>query len=223
MRVQPINPNTKWANEHTLYLAASGGGKSQVLNQNRAIPENARVILWDPTDDHKGHHFSNKKKFVSALMKGIQSGKGFRIAFNGVATVENYEWWCEVVWSCLNGNHRTYTIVEELSQVCVSAGKATPNAAVLLNQGRKYGLVFHGTSQKPQEISKTYYDQCEYKFIGRQKGLAMRKKMALEIGLTPEQIGQLQPLQFWYDDGTADDPELLKIKYKKVTGIKRVA
>lgn len=219
---EPINPNTEWDNEHTLYLGASGSGKSQACIQNKAIPKNARVVLWDSSGDHIGVHYRSRLGFLKALDKALRQKKGFRIAFGGNRTVENYEWWCGVVWQMLNGDLRTYAIVEELSAVCVSAAKATKNAAMLLNEGRKYGLVFHGTSQKPQEISKTYFDQCERKLVGRQKGLAMRKKMALEIGVEPNDIGALAPLEFFYDDGTADDPELIKLKYKKVDKKKEV-
>ncbi len=221
MRVKPVNPETSWPNQHALYLAASGGGKSQALNQNKAIPKKgARVILWDPSGDHPGMHFEDKRQFLNALKIGIQSGRGFRIAFAGERSIENYEWVCEVVWGCLDGRVKTYFIVEELSAICISANKATPNAAVLLNEGRKYGLEFHGTSQKPQEISKTYFDQCEIKFIGRQKGAAMCRRMGNEIGLPAEKIKSLQNLQFWHDKGTADEPELITLPYKKITGVK---
>ena len=115
----------------------------------------------------------------------------------------------------LDGQYITHMIAEELSGVCPSAGKATDNAAILLNQSRKYGGVFHGVSQKPQEVAKTYFDQCGIKFIGQQKGAAMRRRMAADIGLTPEQIGELQPLQFYRDDGTPGVPELLTLQYKK--------
>ena len=220
MRFQPRNANTAHRNEHTLYLAASGGGKSQALAQNKAIPsKGARVILWDASGDHPGLHFEGRAKFIKALQKGISGGRGFRVAYAG-STVEDFEWWCEVCWSVLDGDHRTYLIAEELSQVCPSPAKATPCAAVLLNQSRKYGGIFHGTSQKPQEVAKTFYDQCEQKFIGRQKGEAMCKKMGREIGLQPEQIAALKELQFYHDSPKHEKPQLLTLKYKKIQGVK---
>lgn len=220
MKVKPVHPNTKWPNNHTLYLSASGGGKSQMLNQNPEIPKKgARVILWDPSGDHPGLHFSSLSKFVQALGKAIKRGGGFRIAFGGNRTVENYERFCEIVWAVLDGRKKTYLICEELSAVCETTNKASANAAVLLNEGRKYGLEFHGTSQKPQEIAKTYYDQCERRYVGRQKNANIRK-MALDIGVEPDQVRQLQNLQFFYDNGTADDPALVTIKYREIKGVK---
>jgi len=226
MRFQPVNPNPSLPARHTLYLATTGGGKSQMVLQNPAIPWNkkgARIVMWDQAGDYPGTHCESRAGFLKHLRAGIASGKGFRVAFSGTATVENFEWWCEVVWSILDGNHDTHIIAEELSAVCLTAGKASPNAAVLLNQCRKYGGIFHGVSQKPQEVAKTYYDQAAFKFIGQQKGVAMRRKMAAELGITPEEVGALQQLQFYRDDGTAKVPELVPLKYKKPTGIKWAA
>lgn len=224
MRFQPVNPDTSKPNRHTLYLATSGGGKSQALAQNPMIPgSRARVLLWDQAGDHAGLHFNSKAGFLRGLREGLHEnanrGRGFRVAYAGPADVDTFEWFMEVAWSVLDGNHDTYVIVEELSAVCPSAGKATPNAAIFMNQARKFGGIFHGTSQKPQEVSKTYFDQCQFRFIGQQKGDAMRTKMARELGLTPDDIASLNPLEFFKDDGSANPPERLKLPYRKPAGV----
>lgn len=226
MNLQPANPNTRHPNRHTLYLGGSGTGKSQALSQNKEIPaRGARVIMWDVNGDHAGLHTRNKKKFIQLLKIGIKKG-GFRVAYAG-SNVADFEWFCSVVWSILDGDHITHCIMEELSQVCPSAAKATNNAAQLINQGRKFGLVIHGVSQKPQEIAKTFFDQCERKYIGCFNG-ANAKKMSDYIGknVTPEQIAGLQPEEgklsnFIFDDGkAATKPEIRKLKYKPVKGVK---
>jgi len=184
------------------------------------LTKDARVILWDQSGDHKGAHFETKAGFIQGLKRGIESGGGFRVAFCGAANVSNFEWWCEVAWSVLDGNRRTYLVAEELSQVCVTAAKASPNAAVLLNQSRKYGGVFFGLSQKPQEVSKTFFDQCEHKYIGAQRGYAMAERMAREIGVSVDQIRAIKPLEFFYSDGSFNEPKLIKIAYKKPVGVR---
>jgi hypothetical protein len=224
MRYQPINPNTGHPNRHTLYLAASGGGKSQALSQNPALPkQGARVILWDGSGDHAGLHFTEKRAFLRALSVGVREnwlrGRGFRIAYAGPADPDEFEWFMEVCWGILDGNFQTYIVAEELSAVCSSTGKATPNAAIFMNQARKFGGIFHGTSQKPQEVSKTYFDQCAIKFIGQQSGLAMRRRMAAEIGVTPDEIAALKPLEFLRHDGSAKKPEHLRLDYRPVNGV----
>lgn len=233
MRLKPVNPNTSHPNRHTLFLGGTGTGKSQALRQCPEIPaKGARVILWDNNGDHAGLHTENKKQFIRLLKTGISqhasTGKGFRVAYAGYDH-DDFEWFCNVVWAVLDGDHLTYVIGEELSQVCKHPGKASPNAARLLNQGRKFGLVFHGVSQKPQEISKTFFDQCDRKYIGCFRG-DNAAKMARYLGKgligevkTLDKILSLKPLEFIYDDGqAASEPELIKLNYKKVTGVKWV-
>ncbi|MBQ0721016.1 MAG: hypothetical protein KBT88_03525 [Gammaproteobacteria bacterium] len=207
-----IHPRPVLPNKNTLYLARSGGGKSQAMKQNPQLPKSGgRVILWDKSHDHKAHHYDNKKAFTKAIKLGLKSGKGFRIAFSGGVDIADFEWFCSVVWVSLDGNRLTYVIAEELSEVCASVGKASPFAARLLNQGRKYGMIFHGTSQKPQEISKTYYDQCPFKWIGPQIG-ANIKKFAKEIGGKDDDIKALDDLEFLVWDGRQAVKKALKYK-----------
>lgn len=213
-----INQNTQHPNRNTLYLARSGGGKSQAMAQNPEIPKSgARVLLWDLSHDHKAVHIDNRVAYVRAVQKALASGKGFRLAYSGNGGPENFEWWCQVVWAALDGDYLTYVLVEELSAVCASVAKASPNAAVLLNQMRKYGGVFHGTSQKPQEISKTFYDQCEILHIGKQRG-ALVKKFARDLGIAEAEIEALNELEFWRLDPKKNggNPEKYRLKYKKI-------
>lgn len=222
MRFEPINPNPSWPAQHTIYIAKTGGGKSQMLLQNPDVPKKPvpgeRVIMWDQAGDHPGLHYRKWSNFLRALATGIERGQGFRIAYAGPRTIEIYEKWCEVVWSMLDGRFRTWVIVEEMSKVSPSSAKASPNAAVLLNEGRKYGMVFHGTSQRPAEVAKTYYDAADVRYVGRQKGRKLQERMADEIGLEVKQIAALQPLQFYRDDD-GDEPRLIKLEYKKPRGV----
>jgi len=207
------------ANPNTLYLARCGGGKSQALHQNPDFPKaKARVILWDKSHDHFARHYEKKPQFVAALRAGLASGKGFRIAYAGGVSPADYEWFCSVVWACLDGRVNTWVIVEELSEVSTTSAKASPAAAKLLNQGRKYGMIFHGTSQKPQEIAKTYYDQSEIMHVGQQKG-ANVQKFARELNISEENIRNLKPLQFFKVDEKEDAPQLYSLNYHKIQPI----
>lgn len=211
-----VNPNPSLPNRNALYLARSGGGKSQAVKQNREIPSRgARVLLWDISHDHKAEHIDSKAEYKRAVIAAIKWGRGFRLAYSGGNGVDDFEWWCSVVWAALDGNHITYAIAEELSAVCASAAKASPVAAVLLNQGRKYGMRFHGVSQKPQEISKTFYDQCEVLHIGQQRGANIRR-FSRELGLSDDDIGGLEPLEFWRLDASLNggEPERYRLRYK---------
>lgn len=210
------NPDTSLQNENTLYIAMSGGGKSQALLQNPAIPKSgARVVMWDTNNDHRGRHYSKIGDFVRALdranRENWRTGAGFRIGYDGPDTLEAYDIFCHAVMAILDGRKKTFVIVEELSAVCTHAGKARPAPAKMLNQCRKYGGVFHGTTQKPTEISKTYYSQCPVKFIGQQETAADIKKVCADCGLQPADVAALQQLQFIKKHG--QESEKIELNY----------
>lgn len=211
------NPNPTRPNLSTLYIAMSGAGKSQALKQNEAIPASgARVLLFDPNHDHQCSRVRGKiGNFAATVAQGIESGRGFRLAWDADPSPDNFEQFCRVVNAALDGNHATYVIAEELSLYNERVGKAAPMAAAMMNTGRKFGLIFHGTTQRPTEIPKTYYAQCETLWIGRQKTLAACKAMAAEIGVTPEALKSLPDLAFYVDKPGQGGPELVQLQYRK--------
>ena len=202
------NPNPSLPNRNHLYLAKSGHGKSQALKQNPyLVKRGARVALWDPNNDHQCHGYDRIGDWVAAVKRAhlasLRTGCGFRIGYQGVDSHEAYAIWCKTVTAILDGNLDTVLLAEELSTVSKGTAKAPLPAAKLLNQCRKYGGIFLGTSPKPQEINKTYFDNCDHLVVGGQKTAAQRRKMAEEIGVTPEEIKGLAPLEFFYDDSQA--------------------
>ena len=212
------NQNPTLSNQNTLYIGRSGSGKSQALKQNPAIPKSgARVILWDTNHDHRATHFNDMGKFLQALklahINYLKTGRGFRVAYAGDDSPANYKKFCQAVMACLDGRFLTFVIVEELAAVCTTVQRAEPDAAKMMNQGRKYGLVFHGTTQRPEEISKTYFTQCEILFAGAQTSLAQQKKVANELGVKVADIQALQELEFYRrEKGRLDK---IQFKYKK--------
>lgn len=195
------NPNDALPNRHTLYLARSGGGKSQALKQNTELPHSGvRCLLWDPGKDHdyrrdKTYYFDTRAGFGRAAMAAIRSGQGFRIAYNGPRTLGVHEWWCALVMSLLDGRHLTYVVDEEVAQSCQGAGEAPPEFATLLREGRKFGLVYHATSQRPQEVSKTVYENSEVIYVGP---VATRtaKYMSEEMDVHPSVLKEQPDLTF---------------------------
>lgn len=211
------NENTSHPNKNTLYLARSGGGKSQALKQNPAIPASgARVLLFDPGRDHKAHHYSNLADFAKAVKKAEASGRGYRIGYCGErwppCKTDAHEFFCRVALAVLDGSKLTYIIDEEISGSTKTAGKAERNYARLMNEGRKYGLVYHGTSQRPQEIPKTVYENCEVLFVGRLKAHSARY-LANEIEVKPGELTTLEPLEFFHYDNNGTTK--IKLKYRK--------
>lgn len=218
------NPRPKLPNLSTLYLARTGGGKSQALKQNPAIPaanQGARVILWDPARDHEKldgrklgtNYYSDRIEFLRVLSRAHESGKGYRIAYDGERSVDLFEWFCRVVWAVLDGRWPTFVLVEELNAVCPHSAEAPPDHARLVREGRKYGLQFHATSQRPQEISKTDFENCATWWIGPQKAGSVQR-FSKELGVPEPQIRALQPLQFFVWHEADLEPKRVNLAYR---------
>lgn len=215
-----IRQDASLPNRHTGYIACSGYGKSQALKQNPDIPaRDARVILWDTDEDHKCHHYETRAEFIRAVVAGMKSGKGFRIGWCGRVDVQTFEWWCSVVWSCLDGAMPLFIIIEELADVQPSVGKASDVFGQVCRKARKYGGILHWTSQRSEEISKTVYSQTQNYYIGFPNDTCSRQqadKLA-RVARCPggaDDLYSLKPLQFWHK--TADDSRLVTLKYKNL-------
>ena len=216
-----INPNTGHTNQNACFVAMSGFGKSQALKA--VLPERGvRCLLWDPDNDHAAwntFYFDDRKKYARAVKRAIKSGQGFRLAFDGEVTVDNFEWWCSVVWAVLDGNLPMYVVVEELADVSPSAGKATPYWGQVNRKCRKYGGRLLWTTQKSQEVSKTAYDQAAIKYIGYPNDGSNLKRMAEMVDKKPEELKQLKPLEFYRREQTIT--EKVRFEYKKSGEMKR--
>lgn len=219
MRFRPKNPNDSLPNRHTFIWGTSGCGKSQLLVNGGLVPmlKGTRAIIWDDVGRLPGHYYRSRASFLRALMAASAGGGGFRIGYGGLQSPSEFEWFCEVVWSQLDGHRETFVACEELAAVSATTGEALPAAALLLNQGRKYGARFIGTTQRPQAVSKTFFDGCDIQYVGRQKTPAMRRKAAEVAGVTPDQIAALQNLQF-YKDGDGASGQLVQVRYRAPGG-----
>lgn len=217
MKHKPINPVDGHPNRHTLIIGCSGSGKSQFLVGGKLVPEGqgVRLIMWDDVGRLKGNYYRTRAGFLKALRAALVKGGGFRIGYGGPQTPEEFEWWCSVCWAILDGKKTTYMVAEELAAVSPNAGRAPPMAGMLLNQSRKYGGIFIGTTQRPEEVSKTYFTQAGIKVIGQQNSPAMVRKAATWAGVTEQQIRDLQPLSFYRNEGGASGGQLVKVRYKK--------
>jgi hypothetical protein len=209
-----VNPNTSHPNKNTLYLACSGGGKSEALRQNTEIPKRgARVLLWDIDHDHNANRYETMQEFKRAVIAGVRSGRGFRIAYSGSDIVEAFEKFCEITWAILDGNLITFIVIEELADVSPSVSKATPQFGRLLRKCRKFGGRIHATSQRGAEIPKTAYTQCPIKWIGQQEGEDVGR-MAKIAGRSSEEITALLPLSYFVKVSGPEPGQLITIKYK---------
>ncbi|WP_172806908.1 hypothetical protein [Endozoicomonas arenosclerae] len=176
------------------------------------------MILWDSNCDHPCTRLRDWDDFVRQVARGLRSGKGFRIGYTPEdASPEEFEKFALLAWSMLDGKRPTYAIVEELADVSRHAGTAPGIVKKLMNQGRKYGLRFHGCTQRPEEIYKTFYTQVGITYYGRQKTVAQCQKFSKEIDIPFREIKALPDLCFYIDDGRTVTRK--QLKYKKAAKI----
>jgi hypothetical protein len=185
----PINENEEWPNGHTIYLATSGAGKGSMLRGNPDIPkpsQGGRIVVWDRAKAFPAHYYKTRNSFVKALESAVNSGKGFACGYTGGDAsniVAEHDWWARLVWHVLDGRYQTHIVDEEISETSKTAGKAEHYGALLANQSRKYGGVWHGSAQRPTEVPKTFTDNADVRYIGRQVPRAARR-MADLIGIS---------------------------------------
>lgn len=131
----------------------------------------------------------------------MASGQGFRIAYTGPGDVDLFEDVCAAVWEILDGNKITHFVAEEYGAACEGPGpiqiRRHPNHKRLWQEGRKYGLQWHATSQRPQSISKDAVENAGAIWAGSM-GLNAAKRIGQEIDLRPDEIRAVQPGNFWY-------------------------
>ncbi len=217
-----INQNPSLENRHTGYVACSGYGKSQALKQNPDIPpmnKGARVLLWDPDEDHKAAHYTSWRHFVQAVKAGMKSGGGFRLAWAGAVSEEQFELFCKLCFVCLNGERALYIIIEELADVQKSIGKASNWFGQIMRKSRKYHGIVHWTSQRVEEIPKTAVSQSNNFYIGFPNDTATKQQVEklARIGRAAggaDALYALQPLQFYRKIGR--ESSLITLKYKNI-------
>lgn len=210
------NENTALKNRNTLFVGMSGSGKSQALKQLGSYRQSSRVVMFDPNSDHKMPGLLRARgrgELLDALLKGAKAGN-FRVAYTpaGDEREEEHEFFCRAVLHLLDGSRPTNIVDEELAQSCKSPMRAERYHKKLMNEGRKYGLIYEGAVQLPQRVPKDVYDNCELLIIGKSLRLPKYVIDRLPDGVE-KQVRTLEPLNFikCKPDGTA---EKLKIKYR---------
>ena len=179
-------------------------------------------MVWDEAHDQaRGTaYFSTPAAFGAALLEAEranrETGRGYRIGYDGPRSVVIFEWWCACVWTVLDGTRPTFVLIEELGAVCPHPGEATPAHRRILSEGRKFALQYHATTQRPQEISKTVFENAATWFVGQQKGVNV-KRFADHLDIEPERVRDLKPLEFLVLDERAGPvpPKLVRLRYQK--------
>lgn len=222
---RPVNPNSRHPARHQLIIGCTGSGKSQLLGSGLVVPikRDTRLIGYDDVGVLPGLYYSTRLGFLGALRTAKKRNNGFSVFYGGTQTEEDYCWFCDVVWSQLDGDRLTHVVSEEVNTSIHRSGEAPPEVAIMMVQGRKYGLIHTATGQYPSWISSTFYSQSRIKYVGQQE-MSDAKKMSLVAGVTEQQIKDLQSnekrCEFYRNEGRSTGGELVVVKPRDPVGIK---
>lgn len=184
-------------NRNHLVTATSGGGKSTWVK--RQVRGARRLLVWDPDGEYSGivQTHTTRSTFIAALRKRCGRSSPMRLGLTVDPTEAAFEWWAAAVFAVACATRPMVVVAEEIADVTRTA-KASTAWGQLVRRGRKYGVQLFAVTQRPAECDKTIYSQTAYKWVGVLESEADRKRLASLIGIRPEVLAELKPLECYY-------------------------
>lgn len=202
---QPINPANTLDAEHSLHVGTTGSGKTSSITKMKVITKSDQVVFFDPYEDYKQvdgvkvYQFRSLAKFAEALYKGRATNKPFKLAYvPPEASHKEIEQFSAIVWGAGDGAHSKllHVVYEEMAKSAKTAGKLDGFCGHVATGGRKFRIAAHYLFQRGQEVQKTIFGSCPYKWVGYQEREKDSKYLADEIGLNIEDIKKLEKLDY---------------------------
>lgn len=181
----------------TAYIGASGSGKSAAMKQRIATAQPARLMVWDTQGEYaplfKVRPLRRMADVHAALMR---AGKGpllivFDPSPDQKIMVEQFDAFCTLAYAA----GPLWLLAEELSDV-TQAGWAPAGWSMVSRKGRHKGLTVMGATQRPAAVDKHFFGNASRVRCGRLNYEADVKTMANVLRVPPDQIGNLQPLEW---------------------------
>lgn len=201
----PTNADNTLNAFHSLHVGSTGSGKTSSITKLKVVSKSDQVVFFDPYEDYqkidglKVYRFRSLAKFAEALYKGRATNKPFKLAYTPQeASPKSIEEFSAVVWGAGNGAHKKllHVVFEEMAKSAKSAGKLEGYTGHIATGGRKYKIAAHYLFQRGQEVQKTIFGSCPYKWVGYQEREKDNRYLADEIGLNVEDIRQLEKLDY---------------------------
>lgn len=205
--------NESLPNKHTIYVASSGGGKTQAMAANlRAEKGKKRVIVWNPHGSFSGLQCRSLPEFGRALQKHKDQAS-FAICYQG--NKAGFEMFCRMVWAIARGDLVTHLVIDETAEVTESIGKDRSTMGEMMRGGRKFGLIIHTTAVSVAEIPNTIWRESKTKWIGTQDNISDLKRCAdALVDINVDALKALQPLEY-YVKFPNNSIEKKAVKYSK--------
>lgn len=181
----------------TAYIGASGSGKSAAMKQRIAVEKPARLMVWDAQGEY-AHLLKVKPlrlmgQVHAALMR---AGRGpvvicFDPSPDAKIMADQFDAFCTLAYAA----GPLWLLCEELSDV-TQAGWAPAGWSMVSRKGRHKGLTVLGATQRPAAVDKHFFGNASRVRCGRLNYEADVRTMANVLRVSPDEIGNLQPLEW---------------------------
>ena len=167
-----INPNDKLLNQHCAFLGGSGSGKTWKVKERIHKNKKANVMLFDSEEVYGKEvvYFNDFKKFAACVIKNHKAGARFKLGYSGKQS--DFNAFCKLAWLIADGNRELLTIFEECGGYLGNGASTDDYWYKLISIGRKYNISVLPVSQRPQNMSKVLFDNCNTKWLGYSMGKA---------------------------------------------------
>lgn len=175
------------------YIGASGSGKGVSIKRRLSQLAPSRLVIWDPRDEYRDQ--APAVRSLPELVRLVsQAGAGpLRVRYvpgGAVKLAEAFAIVCQLVFRA----GALVFLAEELSDV-TTASHAPPAWRQVITQGRHKGLHVLGAAQRPTLIDKTFLGNCTVIRCGLLGYEADRRHMAIELGVPPELLAELDSIE----------------------------
>lgn len=174
-------------------LGARGTGKSAWVKQTLDVLKPSRLAVWDLMQEYSGMQATDK---LGDAIRAMRSGS-FAIAFypsrDDAERARQFELWC----SALLAASRATALVEELA--FVTKPSWAPRAwreMNLLGRHPKHALSIIGTSQRPAQVDKDFFGNCDLVHSGRLSSRNDARVVSEVLGVDHRELLQLPDLAY---------------------------
>jgi hypothetical protein len=175
-------------------IGARGTGKSAWVQQQLAQLRPARLAVWDLMQEYG--HLPSTARLGDAIR--AMSSRRFAIAFHpsrdDAERAKQFELWCR---ACLQAG-QLQAVVEELRFVTSPSWAPAPwREMTLLGRHPKHSLSIIGTSQRPAQVDKDFFGNCDLIHCGRLVGQADAKTAAEVLGVDHRELLRMADLDYF--------------------------
>lgn len=200
------------------YIGSSGSGKSAAIKQHLEEFKFDRLIIWDPLQEYQDHGqvFTSLAECMrAALTEEKITREKFAVVYQPPRSDQKtkqkaFSSLCDL--AMFAGD--VALVIEELGMV-TSPSFAPIGWKEACSTGRHKGLTIIAASQRPANVDKDFFGNCTLIQCGRLNYENDIRVMSNVLGVMPQQIKAMKPLEFVARDMGSGDVLKGEITFKK--------